>query len=26
VDIDEEDPIDVACDFLMTEGLVESCP
>jgi len=26
VDIDEEDTIDVACDFLMTEGLVESCP
>jgi len=26
VDIDEEDPIDVACDFLMTEGLVDSCP
>jgi glycine betaine/choline ABC-type transport system substrate-binding protein len=25
VDIDEEDPFDVACDFLMTEGLVESC-
>ncbi len=25
VDIDEEDPEDVACDFLMTEGLVESC-
>jgi osmoprotectant transport system substrate-binding protein len=25
VDIDEEDPIDVACDFLMTEGFVESC-
>jgi osmoprotectant transport system substrate-binding protein len=25
VDIDGEDPGDVACDFLMTEGLVESC-
>ena len=26
VDIDEEDPIDVACDFLLTEGFVDSCP
>jgi osmoprotectant transport system substrate-binding protein len=26
VDIDEEDPEDVACDFLMSEGLVDSCP
>jgi osmoprotectant transport system substrate-binding protein len=26
VDIDEEDPVDVACDFLMSEGLVDSCP
>jgi len=26
VDIGEEDPIDVACDFLMLEGLVDSCP
>jgi osmoprotectant transport system substrate-binding protein len=26
VDIDEEDPEDVACDFLKTEGLVDSCP
>jgi osmoprotectant transport system substrate-binding protein len=26
VDIDEEDPEDVACDFLMSEGLVNSCP
>ena len=26
VDIDEEDPKDVACDFLMFEGLVDSCP
>jgi len=26
VDIDEEDPQDVACDFLMSEGLVDSCP
>lgn len=26
VDIDEEDPIDVACDYLMTEGFVKSCP
>jgi osmoprotectant transport system substrate-binding protein len=25
VDIDEEDPEDVACDFLMTEEFVESC-
>ena len=26
VDIDEEDPEDVACDFLISEGLVDSCP
>ncbi|MEA3350463.1 MAG: glycine betaine ABC transporter substrate-binding protein [Chloroflexota bacterium] len=26
VDIEEVDPYDVACDFLTTEGLVESCP
>jgi len=26
VDIDEQDPEDVACDFLMSEGLVDSCP
>ena len=26
VDIDEEDPIDVACDFLMLEGLEDSRP
>ena len=26
VDIDEEDPVDVACDFLMSGGFVDSCP
>ncbi|MEA1976406.1 MAG: glycine betaine ABC transporter substrate-binding protein [Chloroflexota bacterium] len=26
VDIDEEDPMDVACDFLLSEGFVDSCP
>ncbi|MDY6875327.1 MAG: glycine betaine ABC transporter substrate-binding protein [Chloroflexota bacterium] len=26
VDIDEEDPEDVACDFLQSEGLVDTCP
>ena len=26
VDIDKEDPEDVACDFLKSEGLVDSCP
>jgi len=26
VDIDEKDPVDVACDFLKSEGLVDSCP
>lgn len=26
VDIDEEDPEDVACDFLKTEGFVDTCP
>jgi glycine betaine/choline ABC-type transport system substrate-binding protein len=26
VDIDEEDPEDVACDFLMSGGFVDSCP
>ena len=25
VDIDEEDPVDVACDFLMSGGFVDSC-
>ena len=26
VDIDEEDPEDVACDFLKSGGFVDSCP
>jgi len=26
VDIDEEDPMDVACDFLLSAGFVDSCP